>query len=248
MSNLKTHIEDIKTKLDSLLLNTQLIIGGDHSRLIQDGLRVSYKAIDSSGSTLVDTGPAKLNGSLSGSYTKNSNNIAFSGGYGLTGNINSVQGTFEIVCSVNSNFTPCNSSAWYSQSSVFGREIGEIVRDWAIVLQANTGYYQFGYGGTSADMVKTTNIKANTGLVHYLAVIKSGNRADFYIDGELKATATDVKTSGTIPDKYGIMWSDSNSSSITQGAFYMFQYYNRSLSVDEIRNNYKYYKSHCGIK
>lgn len=60
-----------------------------------------------------------------------------------------------------------------------------------------------------------------------------------YIDGVLKAEAT-FTVSGNMPQTYGIMWNNTETTSIVKGTVYNVRYYDRVLSQEEIDTNAKY--------
>lgn len=184
---------------------------------------------------LTDISGNNLSGRLVGSYIDTGDGINFTGGYGITGNVNKARGTWEIYCKINSNFNPINNSHWYNCSCVMGCELSDVQQDFAIILDSN-GYVGIGYDRSS---IRTgTNIKLNDGKYHHLILTTTDGSLTLYIDGKVSVSVA-YSMSGSIPATYGIFWNNNSSTTAVQGEFKMFRYYTQVLTDIQIQQNYR---------
>lgn len=190
---------------------------------------------DSEATTWYDlTGNGYDGTATSTGYTWN-NGLVCDGGTFRTGNLAAYKGTFEIQVNVPTSFTPYNSTQWWRCSCVFGLELGIGNIDGGIIID-KSGYYAIGYSGES---IKSTDVLATDGVTHTVCMTYDGTTYLLYIDGVLKAEAT-YTVSGNVPQTYGIMWNNTETTSIVKGTVYNVRYYDRVLSQEEIDTNAKY--------
>lgn len=214
---------------DTCLELSDKILYGDTDKPYINGCLVYYK-----NGNLTDVSGYNNSGTLSGSYTQYDEYINFTGGYGTTGSINNNIGTYELYCSVNSDFVQINTSVWYNLSCIFGCELGAAQKDFGLVIDKN-GYFAVGYSNST---VSSTNIKAVDGQLHHLVLIVGVNSIRLYIDGILIKNIN-YTMSGQIPSKYGIFWNKNSTRTSVKGMFYLFRYFPVSLIESQIQNNYR---------
>ena len=189
------------------------------------------------GPNLTDHTSNKKNGSLSGSYSTSSQGITFNGGYGTTGSISNVRGTWEVYCKINSDFTPVNTTDWYSMSCIMGCELNGVYQDFGIVLLSG-GNFALGYASSSgSDTYYTAGIKGNDGNWHHLVVTIDGATTKLYIDGVQKISTTKY-TSGSKPSQYGLFWNKSGSATAVKGTLGMFRYFTEPVSASQVKYLY----------
>lgn len=194
------------------------------------------------GKSLEDRTKNKLDGTLVGSYTQNTNEtITFSGGYGITGDINSARGAFEIYCMVNPSYTPDYSTDWFRSGCLVGCELAGTEQDFGIIIDRN-GYFGIGY---STDSIQSGGVASRDGKFHHLVLNVTDTDLTLYIDGIKKAYVA-YSMVGIVPTKYGIFWNNDLSRSIVKGTCKLFRYYTDILTEKEINQNYECCK--LGIK
>lgn len=209
------------------------ILYGDTDKPYTNGCLVYYK-----NGNLIDISGYNNSGTLSGNYTQYDEYINFTGGYGTTGSINNNIGTYELYCSVNSDFVQVNNNYWYNLSCIFGCELGATQKDFGLVIDKN-GYFAVGYSNST---VSSTNIKAIDGKLHHLVLIVEANSIRLYID-RILIKSINYTMNGQIPSNYGIFWNKNSSKTNVKGLFYLFRYFPISLTENQIGINYN-----CCIK
>lgn len=210
------------------LNKARLILGID--KVVGRNLQVYYW-----GNNLIDRTENKLDGTLTGSYTQNENEtITFSGGYGITGNINRARGAFEIYCAVSTSYSPDWSSDWFRSGCLIGCELPGTQQDFGIVINKN-GYFGIGYSTSS---IINSGIAARDGKFHHLVLNVTGTDFTLYIDGVKKGNVS-YAMSGDVPVNYGIFWNKSETRSIVKGNYKLFRYYTEPLTEAEINHNYQ---------
>lgn len=194
-----------------------------------DGCLVYYK-----NGNLTDVSGNGNNGTLSGSYIQTDDHIEFTGGYGVTGNINNNIGTYELYCSINSDFVPRGVvSNWYNLSCLFGCELPNVQKDFALVINWEK-YLVIGYARNSASV---TSFNCVDGKLHHLALIVEANNIKLYVDGVLIDTIN-YTMSGDVPTNYGLFWNNNDKYTNVKGSLYLFRYFPKSLTLKQIQNNY----------
>lgn len=187
---------------------------------------------------LVDESGHGNNGTLYGDYTQNYDNIEFTNGYCTTNNLYVTYGTYELYCKISSEFVPNNDTRWTFCSCIFGREVAFEEKDFGLILDKN-GNFAIGYAWSD---IASTNIKGNDGQLHHLVLVIETNRLMLYVDGVLAKTVSKTMTGDTVPN-YGIFSNIYESVSQMEGSLYLFRYFNKSLTDEQIQNNYN-----CCIK
>ena len=182
---------------------------------------------------LIDESGHDNNGLLYGEYVQNYDNIEFTNGYATTNDINTTYGTYELYCKIPSDFVPNNDTRWTSCSCIFGRELAYEQKDFGLILDKD-GNFAIGYAW---DSISSTNIKGNDGQLHHLALVIETDRLMLYVDGELAKTVSKTMTGDTV-SYYGIFNNINSSISIVKGSLYLFRYFNKSLTEEQIQNNY----------
>lgn len=143
-------------------------------------------------------------------------------------------GTFEVLVKIDESFVPVSSTSWYNCSCIFGCELGGTQRDWAIIVDAN-GYFAIGH---SYSTIESTDIRANDGEWHTLAMVVDSADMKLYIDGALKKTVT-VTMSGSSISTFGVGWNKSVSGTSITGHIATLKVWKVSLTEDEVINSYR---------
>lgn len=207
---------------------TDKILTGSGNVSYINGCSVYYK-----NGLLINYAGTSDNGKLSGEYIQYADNIEFINGYGTITNSNKTYGSYELYCKIPADFTPKNDTRWTFCSCVFGREVALEQKDFGIILDKN-GNFAVGYGW---DSISSSSIKGNDGQLHHLVLVVETNRLILYIDGVLSNTVSKTMTGDTVPN-YGIFSNIYETVSQTKGSLYMFRYFPKSLTLEQIQNNY----------
>ena len=182
---------------------------------------------------LIDESGYNNNGLLYGEYVQNYDSIEFTNGYATTNDINTTYGTYELYCKISSDFVPNNDTRWTFCSCIFGRELAYEQKDFGLILDKD-GNFAIGYAW---DSISSTNIKGNDGQPHHLALVVETNKLMLYVDGVLGTTVSKTMT-GNTANNYGIFTNIYESVSTMKGSLYLFRYFNKSLTEEQIQNNY----------
>lgn len=204
---------------------------------VQENLETFYDAINyTSGNTLtdeIDGESGEIYGIEGTDYQKGDLGIELNGGYIKTQGIDKVYGTWEILCKVNSDFTPQQYTAWYNCSCILGNEIGDTQQDFAVIIDKN-GYFAIGYANSS---IKSSSVKANDGKYHHIMITYENGVFELYVDNKLIATQT-YTMSGRIPAYMGIFYNGVVSTTNVKGEVLYYRYYSRKLTEEEREINY----------
>lgn len=182
---------------------------------------------------LIDESGHDNNGLLYGEYVQNYDNIEFTNGYATTNNINTTYGTYELHCKIPSDFVPNNDTRWTFCSCIFGRELAYEQKDFGLILDKD-GNFAIGY---TWDSISSTNIKGNDGQPHHLALVVETDKLMLYVDGVLGTTVSKTMT-GNTAENYGIFTNIYESVSTMKGLLYLLRYFDKSLTEEQIQNNY----------
>ena len=162
-----------------------------HSRYTPNGLTSSgwtddtgnYSFTLRGGNWIVENSSLKANGAM---YT-----VPCPAGYFLA----------ILKCSIASGFTPINSTNWYEQSCLFGRELTEEKNDWGCTMYGGLipciGYGFGSYASSGVALTPETE--------HEIALLHDYNRNILWIDGILVKTVTYTAKSGNF-DYLGIFY------------------------------------------
>lgn len=116
-----------------------------------------------------------------------------------------------------------------------------------------TGYLQIRMGSASVSLVKSFiaelgNFGASSGVplntIAYIVVTRSNTTYTGYVNGEQRGTLTISQTYTTTNTTIGI---NSSNSEPFSGKVYQFVYYNRTLSPQEILQNFNATRSRFGV-
>lgn len=182
---------------------------------------------------LIDESGHNNNGLLYGEYVQNYDNIEFTNGYATTNDINTTYGTYELYCKISSDFVPNNDTRWTFCSCIFGRELAYEQKDFGLILDKD-GNFAIGYAWSS---ISSTNTKGNDGQPHHLALVVETDKLMLYVDGVLGTTVSKTMT-GNTANNYGIFTNIYESTSQIKGSLYLFRYFDKSLTDEQIQNNY----------
>lgn len=207
---------------------TDKILTGSGNVSYINGCSVYYK-----NGLLINYAGTSNNGKLSGEYMQYTDNIEFINGYGIITNSNKTYGSYELYCKISADFTPSYRNEWTFCSCIFGREVEFEQKDFGIILDKN-GNFAVGYGW---DSISSSSVKGNDGQLHHLVLVVETNQLMLYIDGVLSNTVSKTMTGNTVPN-YGIFTNIYESVSTMKGSLYLFRYFNKSLTEEQIQNNY----------
>lgn len=182
---------------------------------------------------LIDESGNGNNGLLYGEYVQNYDNIEFTNGYATTNDINTTYGTYELYCKISSDFIPNNDTRWTFCSCIFGRELAYEQKDFGLILDRD-GNFAIGYAW---DSISSTSVKGNDGQPHHLALVVETDKLMLYVDGVLGTTVSKTMT-GNTANNYGIFTNIYESVSTMKGSLYLLRYFNKSLTNEQIQNNY----------
>lgn len=182
---------------------------------------------------LIDESGHNNNGLLYGEYVQNYDNIEFTNGYATTNDINTTYGTYELYCKISSDFVPNNDTRWTFCSCIFGRELAYEQKDFGLILDKD-GNFAIGYAW---DSISSTSVKGNDGQPHHLALVVETDKLMLYVDGVLGTTVSKTMT-GNTANNYGIFTNIYESVSTMKGSLYLLRYFNKSLTNEQIQNNY----------
>lgn len=211
-------------------LSDKILYGEGGIKPYTDGCLVYYK-----NGNLTDLSGHGSNGTLSGSYVQHDDHIEFTGGHGVTGDINNNIGTYELYCSVNSDFQVKTSGyGWYNRSCIFGCELPYVQKDFGIVIDEQKHFAT----GFSRSTTASSNIIATDGQPHHLVLLVEHSWLYLYIDGVL-AKSSNYIMSGNTPVNYGLFWNNDSSDTNVKGLFYLFRYFPTSLTEEQIQYNYE---------
>ena len=214
-------------------LSDKILYGERGIKPYTDGCLVYYK-----NGNLTDLSGHGNNGTLSGSYIQHDDHIEFTGGHGVTGNINNNIGTYELYCSVNADFdyitaTILGLGAWNELSCIFGCELPGTQKDFGIVIN-DDGKLSVGYDKSTTSTTSITNVD---GKLHHLVLIVEANSMTLYVDNK-KLKTISFTMSGQVPTNYGIFWNNNKSNTRVEGSLYLFRYFPTSLTEEQIQHNY----------
>lgn len=165
-----------------------------------------------------------------GSYlavTKSTDYFRFSTAYGS-------YGTFEALVKVDASFVPVSTTSWYTCSCILGCELGGQQRDWGIIIDRN-GYFAIGYGFSS---IAATDVKANDGQWHTVAMVVGSSYMQLYIDGVQKQSVN-ITMSGSAIAAFGVGWNNSSPNESITGHIGTVKLWNVELTADEIVGSYE---------
>lgn len=151
-------------------------------------------------------------------------------------------GTVEICVKIDSSFQPKNANTWFNCSTIFGCELPNPQRDWAVIIDKN-GCFAIGYGNTS---IYSSNIPVKDGKIHTVSYSYLQNKLLFSIDGEL-ITQIDFTGTGIACKQFGIGYNKDSGTTAIRGNIYSVRFYNRELSTEELKLNYNSDKTRFGI-
>lgn len=210
-------------------LSDKILYGEGGIKPYTYGCLVYYK-----NGNLTDVSGNGNNGKLYDGYIQTDDHIEFTGGYGRTGNINNNIGTYELYCSINSDFVPRGSvSNWYNLSCLFGCELPDIQKDFGLVINREK-YLAIGYDRNSTSV---TSFNCVDGKSHHLVLIVETNNIKLYVDSVLIDTIN-YTMSGNVPTNYGLFWNNDSRQTNVKGSLYLFRYFPKSLTLKQIQNNY----------
>lgn len=158
--------------------------------------------------------------------SKNSNYFSLPTDYGS-------YGTFELIVKIDESFIPLSTSSWYECSCIFGCELGGSQQDWGMLIDRN-GYFAIGYGFSS---IASTDVKANDGQWHTVAMVVDTSSMKLYIDGQLKQTVN-ITMGGTAISTYGVGWNKSGANTSVTGYIGTIKVWSDSLTDAEVVNSY----------
>lgn len=208
-------------------ISSKVLNGSGYVPYISDCL-VYYK-----NGLLIDESGNNNNGLLYGEYVQNYDNIEFTNGYATTNDINTTYGTYELYCKISSDFIPNNDTRWTFCSCIFGRELAYEQKDFGLILDKD-GNFAIGYAW---DSISSTSVKGNDGQPHHLALVVETDKLMLYVDGVLGTTVSKTMTGNTAKN-YGIFTNIYESVSTMKGLLYLLRYFNKSLTNEQIQNNY----------
>lgn len=221
--------EDLDGYNTCLDLSDSILYGEGGIKPYIDGCLVYYK-----NGNLTDISGNGNNGTLYGGYIQTDNHIEFTSGYGKTGNINNNIGTYELYCSINSDFVPRGVvSNWYNLSCLFGCELPDVQKDFGLVINWEK-YLTVGYARDSASV---TSFNCVDGKSHHLVLIVETNNIKLYVDSVLIDTIN-YTMSGQVPTNYGLFWNNDSRYTNVKGLLYLFRYFPTSLTEEQIQHNY----------
>lgn len=204
------------------------VLNGSGYVLYISGCLVYYK-----NGLLIDESGHNNNGLLYGEYVQNYDNIEFTNGYATTNDINTTYGTYELYCKISSDFVPNNDTRWTFCSCIFGRELAYEQKDFGLILDKD-GNFAIGYAW---DSISSTSVKGNDGQPHHLALVVETDKLMLYVDGVLGTTVSKTMT-GNTANNYGIFTNIYEPISQMKGSLYLLRYFNKSLTNEQIQNNY----------
>lgn len=208
-------------------ISSKVLNGSGYVPYISDCL-VYYK-----NGLLIDESGNNNNGLLYGEYVQNYDNIEFTNGYATTNDINTTYGTYELYCKISSDFIPNNDTRWTFCSCIFGRELAYEQKDFGLILDKD-GNFAIGYAW---DSISSTSVKGNDGQPHHLALVVETDKLMLYVDGVLGTTVSKTMT-GNTANNYGIFTNIYEFTSQMKGSLYLLRYFNKSLTNEQIQNNY----------
>lgn len=126
-----------------------------------------------------------------------------------------------------------NENRWYLCSTIFGCELPETQKDWAIIIDKN-GNFAIGYNTAT---IYSSNVYALDGKIHVLSYTYTKSKIVFYVDGN-KITEIQYSPSGDICPEFGIGWNRSGNISKIIGNIYSVRFYEDELTEEQIKNNY----------
>ena len=141
-------------------------------------------------------------------------------------------GTVEITVSIDEDFNPVNSSAWYSCSTIFGKELNGVHKDWGVIIDKN-GYFAAGYAHSS---ICSSGIYALDGKIHTIGYSYLADKIVISVDGYVMATIEYTPSGDNIQD-FGIGWNGVNTNTAVKGKIYSVRLYNKELTKGDFAQN-----------
>ena len=129
-------------------------------------------------------------------------------------------GTVEVVVEIDEDFSPIQNYRWYECSTIFGCELPNIQKDWAIIIDRN-GYFAFGYDEYT---IYSSAIKANDGNKHKVSYTYTSSQLIFKVDGE-EIGSVNYTPRGNAITQFGIGWNNSSASTKISGKIYSIKFY-----------------------
>lgn len=153
--------------------------------------------------------------------------------YNIKSPVNNSYGTAEVCVYIDLDMQVVNENRWYLCSTIFGCELPETQKDWAIIIDKN-GNFAIGYNTAT---IYSSNVYALDGKIHVLSYTYTKSKIVFYVDGN-KITEIQYSPSGDICPEFGIGWNRSGNISKIIGNIYSVRFYEDELTEEQIKNNY----------
>lgn len=168
-----------------------------------------------------------------------SNGIQFNGGEMRTCTLNQYEGTYEIYAKITS--TGITNSWFKNQSTIMGSLYAHDTAntcDWGITMLDTECVSLSGPG--SRESTTASTFALNDGKYHHLVAVVTRTSSKLYADGELVASRSYSNSAGDkMQANFGIMWNNFQSGNAVKGIVRRIRAYNRSLSLEEIKQNYQ---------
>ena len=121
-----------------------------------------------------------------------------------------------IRCSISSSFTPSTAAQWYKRSCIIGRELGNVQKDFGLLIGKSGNYYYPGIGYSESSYVQSSN--AIFGDTEYdLFILTTTSNLRVFVNNTQVASVT-YTMGGTAISNVGIFWNKAESSSTVKGS------------------------------
>lgn len=152
------------------------------------------------------------------------------------------RGTLEVVVSIDSDFSPVSTSAWYAASCICGTELASTQQDYGIIINSSKKFAV----GYARDSIWASSVNACDGYPHTLSYSYLHGPIQFAIDGVivLEGSAT---CSGTQLSYLGIGWNRAASATKVKGNIYGIKFTKSVFNEDDIARNHQINKRRFGF-
>ena len=155
-----------------------------------------------------------------GTWTVSDGKLVADGSSGFRTNIPGPNILVGIRCTVPSTFTPSTSSQWYNQSCIFGYELGNRQKDYALTIRESDGiiYPCVGYAMSSYTQ-SSTPLPLDEECELFL--LYTGSVFTMFLNRNVILTVSYI-ASGSTSSKIGIFWNNSVAGSKVAGTISAF--------------------------
>jgi len=152
------------------------------------------------------------------------------------------RGTVEVVVSIDTDFIPVNTGAWYAASCILGCELGGTQQDLGILVNGS-GNFAVGYNNST---IWSSNINAKDGLPHTITYTYFRGPISVSIDGVVVATLN-VGVGGSECTVWGLGWNKSGSGTKIKGRIYSVKWFKEFLTAEQVAANHAANKAYYGF-